>query len=277
MDENGPMTPVRPPLTQVLPHVRDLPHEPADPLLVELYDAGPLTGTTGRARVQANMVLGVDGAPVGADGLSGSISDPADKRVFSVLRSLADAVVVGAGTIRAERYTRLSAKAAHRGQRLARGQAEVPVLVIVSASGVLDLERLDSAGTSPVLVVTSTQDPAVLDGLRSHLGEDSVVRLADTTPATVLGVLADRGFTRILTEGGPHLLGTWVAAGLVDELCLTVSPHLTGRPDSGPADLLGGVRPQSPVEAELLSTVTDGRTLIHRYALTHHAHEGDHA
>src|SRR5690606_32109050 len=130
------------PLTQLLPVHRPLPPAPGEPALVELcsdrsaaprrplHDADPA-----RPWVRANMVATVDGQVVGGSGLSRAISSPADKRVFGVLRALADAVVVGAGTIRAERYTRLHARPAHAERRRSRGQGPVPLLTIVSRSG----------------------------------------------------------------------------------------------------------------------------------------------
>ena len=108
------------PLTQLLPHHRPLPPAPGEPDLVALCSdrsAAPRAGLDAadpsRPWVRVNMVTTVDGQVVGETGLSRAISSPADKRVFGVLRALADAVVVGAGTARAERYTRLHARPAH--------------------------------------------------------------------------------------------------------------------------------------------------------------------
>lgn len=256
-----------------------------EPELVELYDSGPLSGHTDGMRVQANFVTSVDGAYTGADGRSGSISSPADMRVFSVLRSLADAVVVGAQTTRAEGYTRLSEKRAYQAERRARGQQPAPLLVIVSGSGRIDFDQLGQKGTSDVVVHTATADPDRLAALREFCGEANVVTheaisSEAISPEAVLADLRSRGARRILCEGGPTLLGEWVAAGVVDELCLTVSPVLagastpqpgaTGDPASAPGvhlGILGSTPLSAPVSVTPLSLLTDYRTYIHRLAV----------
>lgn len=268
-------------LVQIHPEFRPLPPEHDETALVDLYDSldpGPYG-----VRVQANFVQTVDGAVVGGDGRSGSISSPADKRVFSVLRSLADAVVVGAGTARAEGYTRLSPKPRHLAQRRLRQQDDVPALVLVTRSGRIDIERLEVAGNSPVIVHTTTRAEAELTRLRSFCGTENVVVHEDheehdgVPPLAVLEDLAGRGFVRILTEGGPALMHAWVCAGAVDELCLTVSPLLVGMPraaeedidGSGPAPsrLLGDLPLPEVVRVRLMSSLTDGATIIQRYSL----------
>ncbi|WAL41033.1 dihydrofolate reductase family protein [Brevibacterium sp. BRM-1] len=256
------------PLTALLPAAGPLSPADGEAALVALYDEGPLSGHTPGMRVQANMVLSLDGAVVGPDGRSGTISSPADKRVFSVLRSLADCVVVGAGTARAERYTRLSPKPAHREQRAARGQAPVPALVLVTASGDIDTERLDAAGSSPVIVLTSADDPQILARLRAWAGSEAVARLRPGfAPAEALAELRRRGFVRVLTEGGPSLLGAWIRAGAVDELCATIAPLLAGAAADGhaPAGLLGAAHLRAPVGAVPASVLTGEGALICRY------------
>lgn len=261
------------PEARTLPPRRSVADSTADPAgpepdLVALYDAGPLSGRTPGLRVQVNMVTTVDGAIAGADGRSSTISSAADMRVFSVLRSLADAVVVGAETTRTERYTRLSEKPAYRAQRASRGQAPVPLLVIVSGSGRIDRERLAEQGTSEVVVHTAAEDPQALAVLREFCGPDNVVvHPGDVRPESVLADLRRRGVQRVLCEGGPTLLGTWVAAGAVDELCLTVSPLLAGAQDHGAPGILGSARLPGPVRVTPLSLLTDSHTYIHRLAV----------
>jgi riboflavin biosynthesis pyrimidine reductase len=255
-------------LTQLIPEVRAIPPVPGEPTLVELYDSGSLDGHTPGMRVQVNMVVTADGAVTGRDGRTGSISSPADMRVFSVLRALADAVVVGASTARIERYTRLSEKPRHVEQRKARGQRPVPILVIISRSGQLDLERLAEKGTSEVVVHTSTTDAKVLAELRDFCGAENVVIHQDSVaPEEVLSDLRARGARRVLSEGGPTLLGEWVTAGIVDELCLTISPLLAGETGVGPTGLLDGARLPSPIDLAPLSLLTDSKTYIQRLAV----------
>jgi len=233
---------------------------------LSLHDADPE-----RPWIRANMVDTVDGAVTGADRRSGSISSPADRRVFSVLRSLVDAVVVGAGTARAERYTRLHAKPRHADQRRDRGQSAAPLLVIVSRSGRIDLDRLDEAGSGGVVVHASLAacGPARRAELVERLGAEAVVLHDDAVePRAVIDDLRDRGCREVLHEGGPDLLGTWIGAGAVDELCLTTTPLLVGAADTGaPRGLLDDHAGGAPVPLNLLSLVTEGSALIQRWGL----------
>lgn len=265
-------------LSQLHPDHLPLPatHDEAD--LVRLYlertDAPRYIlhdADAARPWVRANMVATLDGAVTGADHRSDSISSPADKRVFSVLRSLADAVIVGAGTARAERYTRLHAKQRHADQRGDRGQGAAPLLVLVSRSGQVDLDRLDEAGSGGVVLHASREScgPARRAELVERLGEDAVV-LHDgaVEPRAVIDDLRRRGCREVVHEGGPALLGTWTGAGAVDELCLTTSPLLAGIPDpDAPRGLLDGHAGDAPVPLSLLSLVTDGSALIQRWGL----------
>ena len=153
----------------------------------------------------------VDGAAQGSDGLSKGINNDADKRVFDALRSRADCLVVGAGTLRTEGY-------------------DVPrlPLVVVSRSGDLP-PTLRDAPPGRVLMATV----ASADGLaevREQLGEDNVLVLGEDEIDLVAlkQELADRGWAEQLCEGGPSLFADLLAAGVVDELCWTVVPRLTG-------------------------------------------------
>ncbi len=188
------------------------------------YAYPPLAG--GRWWLRANMVSSLDGAVTGADGRSGTLSTPSDRLVFHHLRALSDAIVVGAGTARAENYgpPRMSEQALE--QRLDHGQHPRPTLVVISRSMRLDPAARLFAGPDRVMVVTARATPwpavdrvaEVADVLRT--GGDEV----DLQEA--LGVLADRGLRRILCEGGPSLLGDLVADRLLDELCLTTAPMM---------------------------------------------------
>jgi len=181
------------------------------------------------AWLRTMMVMTPDGATVGSDGLSGSISGPADKRVFMETRRLSDAVHVGAGTIRAERYTPMVAKPGWQQARADAGLAPAPQVVIVS--GRLDLpweERMFSESTLPVIVVTTESvDPAAIAQAREHaevwqVGVDSV----DLT--SLVTRMHSAGLRRIVCEGGEALLDGVVRAQLVDEIDLTIAPLLAG-------------------------------------------------
>lgn len=189
----------------------------------------------GAGWVRANMVSTLDGAVHGSDGLSGSIGTPSDKRVFSVLRGLADVVLAGAGTVRAEGYSRPAAKPEDAERRSAAGQAARPCLAVVTSSGdvpasLLETTGRDESGWRVVVLATEQTPSAAMDRLRDTLGEECVVQVGDdgVDPAAALEALVERGLGRVLCEGGPSLLGRWLAAGRVDELCLTTAPVVAG-------------------------------------------------
>lgn len=179
--------------------------------------------------VRANFVTTLDGHATGGDGLSGSINSSADKQVFDVLRALADVVVVGAGTIRAEGYGRLRTEDPDLlAVRRNAGRTDHPALAVVTASGQLPEKVLAEDPESGELLVLCAE--AVAAELVERLGEANVIPCgADTVePSLAIRALRDRGFEQVLTEGGPHLLGTWLQAGVVDELCLTLRPVVVG-------------------------------------------------
>ncbi|AEW97071.1 MULTISPECIES: pyrimidine reductase family protein [Streptomycetaceae] len=181
------------------------------------------------AWLRANMVSSLDGA-AWHDGRSQPLSSEADMRVFGVLRGLADAVVVGAETVRQEGYRPARVREAFAARRAALGQPPAPTIVVVSAALELDFTLpLFTGPVVPTVVLTGTgADPE-----RVRAAEASgarVLRAGEGTrvdPAEAVRVLAGHGMTRLLTEGGPRLLGQFAAAGVLDELCLTVAPLLT--------------------------------------------------
>jgi riboflavin-specific deaminase-like protein len=183
-----------------------------------------------RGWVRANMVSTLDGSASGADGTSSSVSSPVDKATFGVLRGLADVVLVGAGTVRAEGYHAPAPNPAFAERRAATGQRPAPALAIVTRTGRLPSDTGLFQGTSPTFVVTTAQ--ADLAPLRELAGPDQVIVAGDEDLDVVdaLNVLAARGLRRVLLEGGPSLLGSALAAERVDEVCLTWSPILVAGP-----------------------------------------------
>ncbi|HEX7715671.1 MAG TPA: dihydrofolate reductase family protein [Marmoricola sp.] len=161
--------------------------------------------------LRVNMVSTLDGAANGESGTSGSINNDADKRVFRALRAQADAVVVGAGTARTERYR----------------VADVP-LVVVSHRALVP-EQLRDAPPGKVLLVTCS-DSLGLDDCRSTLGHDQVIVAGEAQVDLVAmrSALVERGLRNLLCEGGPHLLRDLLDAGVVDELDLTWVPRVIG-------------------------------------------------
>jgi riboflavin biosynthesis pyrimidine reductase len=190
-------------MRQLLP----FPCDPVDP--AGLYDDLPLAGT--RPVVRLNMIASIDGATAVA-GLSGGLGGHADQALFAVLRSQADVVLVAAGTVRAEHY----------------GPSKAPVAVI-SRSCRLDWDSpfFTAAITSPV-VITVAEAPALERKRAADLADVIIAGEQDVDLAAALDALSERGYARVLAEGGPSLNGQLAAAGLLDELCLTVSPLLAG-------------------------------------------------
>ena len=182
-----------------------------------------------RRWVRAMMVTTLDGAAAGPDGLSGSISGDADQAVFAAVRRHADAVLIGAGTMRAERYKPMRANADYAEARQNDGLAAAPRLVIVSGS--LELpwsEPVFSESTLPPLIFTGTNaDSAALARVPETC---EVVQLVGDTvdAAAILDAMEERGLRRIVCEGGPILLHSIVAADLLDEADITISPVFTG-------------------------------------------------
>jgi riboflavin biosynthesis pyrimidine reductase len=222
--------------------------------------------------LRANMVASADGAAT-AEGRSEGLSGPADKRVFSLLRALADVIVVGARTVRREGYGAARPKPGFVEARLAAGRPPAAVVAVVSRSLDLDFSgplfspaQPDPAGAGPgprTIVITSAA--ASEDALRAAREvADVVVAGGERVDlAAALDALAERGHTRLLTEGGPHLLAQLLAAGRLDELCLTISPLLTG--DDTALRILTGTPLEPPVPLRLGHLLEDDGMLFARY------------
>ncbi|MEU4262010.1 MULTISPECIES: pyrimidine reductase family protein [Streptomycetaceae] len=231
--------------------------------LDELADAYAYPGVD-RPWLRANMVSTLDGA-AHHDGRSQGISSAADMRIFGTLRGLADVVVVGAGTARKEGYRPARARDAFAARRAAAGQGPAPVIAVVSASLDLDFSLpLFVSPLVPTLVVTGAAAPA--DRVRAAREAGAEVLTAGdgaaVDPARAVAELAARGHRRLLTEGGPRLLGQFVAAGALDELCLTLSPMLV----AGDAQRISGGPPVTvPERFSLVSLLEEAGFLFSRY------------
>ncbi|MGW7683842.1 pyrimidine reductase family protein [Kribbella sp. NPDC054772] len=179
-------------------------------------------------RLRANFVTSLDGA-VTLEGLSGGLSSEDDQNMLGRLRMLADVVLVGAGTLRAEGYGGLRLGAKRRAWRADHGWPENPTLAVVSA-------RLELAADSPVFTEAPTRPIVITCAASPEDQRDALAEVADVLVCgddavdltAAVDALRERGLTQILCEGGPHLLGSLTDADLVDELCLTVSPLLAG-------------------------------------------------
>ena len=209
--------------------MRRLLPEPLDAVdLVAAY-ALPDDVPTERPFVRCNMISTLDGA-VTVNGRSGALGGPADRKVFAALRSLADVILVGAGTVRAEGYGP------------DRSDNPVPIAV-VTRSGQLD--------RSSPFFTEAEKPPIILSG-------------PDLTPAGILDELRERGFRSVLLEGGPGLNAQVVSAGVLDELCLTLAPRLAA--GDGPRVLAGPELPE-PLELRTVHLLEEDGFLFHRLAV----------
>jgi riboflavin biosynthesis pyrimidine reductase len=213
--------------------------------------------------VLANMVGGLDGsASVG--GRVGALSAGPDQALFRGLRSLADVVMVGAQTVRREGYGAVRLTPQQAAARQAAGQHPAPPLAVVTRSLELDWSAPAFAAAPPesrTLVITcAAADPA----RRRRAAEVADVVIAGedrVDPGAALRGLAERGYRVVLCEGGPAWLGQLVAAGRLDELCLTITPLIGGDP------LPLAVTPAGAPLAhfELRQVLADTSTLFLRY------------
>jgi riboflavin biosynthesis pyrimidine reductase len=197
--------------------------EPVD--LAEMY-SHDVRQPDGRPFVRVNTVSALDGT-VAIGGRSGDVSGPADRSVFRALRSLADVVLVGAGTVRAERYGPVKLPDDVQQTRLGRGQRALPRLAVVTRRVDLDFESQIFGGDveRPIVIAPGTADLGTLT--RARLVADVLTSGSETIDfLSALGALADQGMRHVLCEGGPRLNASLVDASLVDEVCLTFSPKL---------------------------------------------------
>ncbi|MGH3001597.1 MAG: dihydrofolate reductase family protein [Gaiellaceae bacterium] len=243
--------------------------------------AGRYAGGLGfsEPRLVANFVSSVDGIvaapPLAQSSLLISGKNESDRFVMALLRACADAIVIGSGTLQASPHSLWTAAGPFRPGadgfaelRRRRGRPEEPRLVVLTATGLIDpahpaLER-------GALVLTTDGGARRLEGLLPERSELVSLGAAPTVDlGTAVELLRGRGHGLILSEAGPHVFGSLVAAGLVDELFLTLSPMLAGRAEDVTRlglveghDLLAG-----SVRGNLLSVRRDGGHLFLRYRL----------
>jgi len=232
-----------------------------------LWDRPPLA--RGRPRVLLNMVSTVDGhAAVG--GRSGTISDRADRELFHGLRAAVDAVLVGAGTVRAERYGRMIADRSRRQLRQARGLSEEPLACIVSARLALGADiPLLCEPSARVVILTSSAGSIPDSAAQIDYVRPTRAGLLDL-PAALAELRERLAVHTILCEGGPHLAGQLLADGLLDELFLSLSPTLAGGEPSGSQALgiIAGPELDPLVGLELLGVLQSSSYLFLRYGVS---------
>jgi riboflavin-specific deaminase-like protein len=222
-----------------------------------------------RPYVMVNMISTVDGR-ASIEGRSGALGNPADRELFRALRTVVDAVMVGASTVRVERYGRIIPDASRRRMRRERGLSEEPLACIVSAQLALppDLPLLACA-EARVVIVTSSQ--ASLPHSAAHVEYVRAERDGLLDLAAAMAVLRERFAVRtLLCEGGPHLNSSLLAAGLVDELFLSLAPKLAGADHAGREALrifAGPATAHPPVELGLLAVLENDSNLFLRYGV----------
>lgn len=218
-------------MRQLFPTVVD-PVGPAD-----VYADTP--EAAGRPGVRLNMIASLDGA-TSVDGVSGGLGGSPDHRVFAALRSAADMVLVAAGTMRAERYGPAQLPPDVQDGRRRAGRTPVPAIAVVSRSCNLDWESPFFTAATVRPVVVTVADAAPQRSARAAEVADVVIAgERDVDLRVALVALGERGARSVLAEGGPGLNAQLAGAGLLDELCLTLSPSVVGgdakRVVSGPS------------------------------------------
>jgi riboflavin-specific deaminase-like protein len=212
--------------------------------------------------VRANMVTSLDGA-IAVDGRSGGLSGPADRTLFHVLRSLADVVLVGAGTARAEKYG--LAKPGSIWPQLRQGRPGTPPIAVVTRAMSLDLDSQLIRGDDSLprtIVLTTARAPADRVAAAAKTAHVIVAGDEEVSAKAALDKLAELGHRKILVEGGPTLLGQLVSAGLLDELCVTISPIIAG--GQGPR-MIAGPGQAAAMDVTLATLVEDAGFLLSRY------------
>jgi riboflavin-specific deaminase-like protein len=223
---------------------------------------------SGRPHVLANMVATVDGRAT-LSGRSGPISGPADRALFHGLRAAVDGVLVGAGTVRTERYGRMIAEESTRRLRRDRGLSEEPLACIVSGRLAID-EDLPLLQEPSARIAILTSSSASLPASKAEVDYVRPASEGRLDLAAALVELRERfGVGSLLCEGGPHLCAQLLAAGLLDELFLSISPLLAGgEPAGGEAlRILAGTELQPPVGMELLGVLQCDSYLFLRYGV----------
>ena len=246
-------------MRQLYPDARDS-VDPAD-----VYGAADRAPRPDRPWVLLNMVSSADGATV-INGVSEHLGGPGDREIFLYLRSLADGILAGAGTVRAEGYGPPKVRNEHRAARQARGQALLPRLCIATRSAGFDWSAsvFNDERTRPVILAPATADPQRLEQARSHADVIAVGEPDLDVPAALRALLA-LGIDVLLCEGGPSLNAGLLEAGVVDELCLTVSPKLVG--EGGGSTIVDGAKLSPPADLQLASVVEQDGDVFLRYLL----------
>jgi riboflavin biosynthesis pyrimidine reductase len=215
-----------------------------------------------RPFVFVNMVSTIDGRAQ-LSGSTGALGEAADLEMLLELRAIADAVLIGTGTLRVEGYARLIGSEERRARREAAGLAGDPTAVLLSRSLDVPWEAgLFADASQPVLVYTATDAEGELPDTAAPV---EVVRLPDPSPTAMLADLRARGIAALLSEGGPTLNSAMLGSGLVDELFLTIAPQITGEP--GAIRIVEGDGLAAPLRGRPIWVLRARGELFLRYAI----------
>ncbi|GAA4976987.1 pyrimidine reductase family protein [Streptomyces hyderabadensis] len=209
-----------------------------------------------------NFVASADGA-VEVGGLARPLSTPSDRKVLRLGSDLADVLLIGATTAMVEGFRGVHPDRRTLDRRRRHGLADVPPTAVVSTGRSLPPDApVITRARVPTTVLTCASVPEPTRRAWQEAGADVVVAGEDTVDlAAAVTALNRRGLRRIYCEGGPHLFGALTAAGLVDELRLTVSPLLT----AGPAGRIATGPPTPPTGLRLATALAEDDTLLLRY------------
>jgi len=225
---------------------------------LELRELAP----PGRPYLGINMVSSLDGKAT-LDWRTKGLSTEVDRRLFHHLRTQADAVMVGAGTAREERYGRMTKNDELRQKRSNEGL--VPDALAVIVSGTLDLPPdLPLLNEPEQRVVIATASDAELPGIT---GDVEYARTGDDLPRLLAYLHDEHGVRSVLCEGGPTLNSFLFAAGIVDELFLTLNPKVLG--GASALTIVAGRELVEPAEATLVSVAEHDGELFTRWRFSH--------
>jgi riboflavin biosynthesis pyrimidine reductase len=228
------------------------------PEAAEIEGVEAVAGLAGQAVLAVNMVVSADGRAA-FEGKTAPLSDPADRELFHLLRAQADAILVGTGTLRAERYGTLTKSEHLRALRREAGLSHDAIGATMTRTLDLpyDIPLFQDPSTRLVVYTTSDREPEPCPA------QLEVVRAARLDPAAVIADLRARhGVRCVLCEGGPRLNAPLFGAGVVDELFLTIAPALVGGED--PLTIIQGALPAT-LRLRLRQVLEHEGTLMLRY------------
>jgi riboflavin biosynthesis pyrimidine reductase len=213
-----------------------------------------------------NYVSSADGA-VEVGGRAARLSNAPDQKVLKLGSDLADVLLVGANTAMVEHFEGAHPDEETLRRRRHHGLSAIPPTAVVTTGRTLPADApVITKAEVPTIVVTCETAPQDKREVWANAGAELLIVGEHTVDlAAAVGALVDRGLGRIDCEGGPHLFGSLIEAGVVDELRLTVSPILV----SGTAGRIATGIPIDPVDLELASVLAEDGVMLLRYLVRH--------